>query len=91
MIFEFLLGFFCQPASTLVFVYMSEVSIGNFRQYFCTIIMIFWAVGELLLPAVAYYENNWRYAFIYYMLIPGIVTAVLLFIFMYESPQFLIS
>ncbi|EAR98326.1 MFS transporter (macronuclear) [Tetrahymena thermophila SB210] len=91
MIFEFALGFFIQPASTLVFVYMSEVSIGNYRQYFCTIIMVFWSVGELLLPAVAYYEYNWRLGFTYYMVIPAVVVVILLYFFMYESPQFLVS
>lgn len=70
---------------------MSEVSSATLRQILCAIVMLSWAIGEILLPIVAYYVTDWRMVFVYLALIPTLIVIVLVFLIVHESPRFLLN
>ncbi|KAL4485696.1 hypothetical protein ABPG72_010958 [Tetrahymena utriculariae] len=87
----FITGFSLVPCNNLNLIIVNEQSGEAFRQRGTTILLMSWAIFEIFLVPIAKYVYNWRNIFIYFTLIPSCVIAVLNYLFIYESPRFLLT
>jgi len=53
--------------------------------------MFNWALGEIILGGVAYFEIHWVKAYSHMYLMPNILVFGLLALFIFETPHFLIA
>ncbi|EAR97520.2 MFS transporter (macronuclear) [Tetrahymena thermophila SB210] len=87
----FITGFSLVPCNNLNLIMVNEQSGEAFRQRGTTLLLMSWAVFEIFLVPIAKYIYNWRNIFIYFTLFPSCVIAVLNYLYIYESPRFLLT
>ncbi|KAL4446436.1 hypothetical protein ABPG74_001177 [Tetrahymena malaccensis] len=87
----FITGFCLVPCNNLNLIIVNEQSGEDFRQRGTTLLLMSWATFEIFLVPIAKYIYNWRNIFVYLTLLPSCAIAVLNFLFIYESPRFLLT
>ena len=86
---NFFVGMATSAASNLEYVMLKESCSTNFSQKATCIMMLMWAVYEILLSASFYGFSNWRYSYMVLMTIPVFIFLILIY-FIEETSQYLL-
>jgi MFS family permease len=87
---QFLTGLLANSAYCAPFVYLMEMTSKRYHSLFSVVFTYFFVVGELIVVLVAYFVRDW---FLLQWLMTGVTlaTAVLVLVFVTESPAWLVS
>ena len=87
----FLCGFGFDSVLTVTISIMVECYEDRLRQRHCTIVMIFYAGGALIVTLFFWLWKDWKIVVMFALLVPSIIILVLMIIFVKESPMFLVK
>ncbi|KAL4446441.1 hypothetical protein ABPG74_001182 [Tetrahymena malaccensis] len=87
---NFIVGFFSWPVLNLLLLLLNEETSEQYRQMASLMLMIAWAIGEILLSPIAYFVQDFRNIIIFFIMIPCLTLNIPL-IFVIESPNYYIS
>ncbi|CAD8078084.1 unnamed protein product [Paramecium sonneborni] len=89
IIFTFIFGFFQIGVYIMIPVLINEISGYEIKQKYSTGTLIFWCLGEILMAILFYFIENWRTIQLFIIVIPGIISLILTYVLVQESPRFL--
>ena len=90
MFFLVFAGIGVNPFTSLSFILLSESAGDEFRQIASITLLATYGFGQLLFIFLAYEFPNWRFLVLYCIAIP-LALQLFTFIWIYESPKFLLS
>ncbi|CAD8077349.1 unnamed protein product [Paramecium sonneborni] len=89
IIFTFFFGFFQIGVYIMIPVLINEISGYEIKQILSTGTLVFWCLGEILMAILYYFIENWRTIYLFVIVIPGLISLILTWILVQESPKFL--
>jgi hypothetical protein len=82
----FLLGFGANGAINVHYSFFKELILGETRQRYIIGIQLSFSVGVSLISLLSYLIDDWKYTMGFFILIPSVVSAVLMFMKIEETP-----
>lgn len=86
----FLIGFGTNPAITLCFSFINEICLGKSRARYGVGVQVMWAFGETTIALIFAANLTWL-EIAYIMLITFIIEFVLVFLYVEETPMFMLK
>lgn len=87
----FLCGCGSDAGINICFFFFGEVVGDEKRQKYSVFVQIFFCIGAMVITLFFYLISDWRINWIILVGVPSIIEFILLWLFVYETPQFLIK